>query len=316
MKKIFLCLLLAMTFQISFANTFSEKPIKVIVPLGPGGGVDIIARVLSKNLAEIWKVPVIVENRPGAAGVIGGKFVAESEPDGNTLLFYVAGTYASLQTFDTKDFKFNWEKELTSLSSIHGTPFVLVVPSKTGIKNLKELQDSVKSSGLSFGSTSSGSPLHIYGELIAEKVGAKPIHVPYKAMGQAMVDVLNGNLDMLVANSTLLMPHIQSGALTPLVVFSNREYTELPGVPTIKALGNSDFNNLIVSYNFFVNSKTPDSIKEKLRNDITEATKMSLEELRDKKLIDRNFVSRKDQHLEIDSIVKSWKNATSKLVKN
>lgn len=316
MKKLFLSLLMLLSFSLAVANPISEKPVKVVVPLGPGGGVDIIARVLSKNLSEIWKVPVIVENRPGAGGIIGGKHVAESEPDGNTLLFYVAGTYASFFAFENKDFGFNWEKELTPLSSLHSTPFVLVVPSKSGIKNLKELQDSVKPSGLSFGSTAAGSPLHIYGELISERVKAKPIHVPYKAMGQAIVDILNGNLDMLVVNSTLVMQHIQSGALTPLMVFSNKEYPDLPGVPTIRSLANPEFNGLIVSYNFFVNSKTPESLKEKLRNDINQATKMSLEELREKKLIDRNYVPQKDLHLELDGIVKSWKKATVKLVNN
>ncbi len=316
MKKMFLCFLLAITFGMSSANTFFEKPVKVIVPLGPGGGVDIIARVLSKNLTEIWKIPVIVENRPGASAIIGGKFVAESVPDGNTLLFYNAATYASHTILDPKDFNFNWEKELSILNHLQGTHFVLVVPSKMGIKNLKELQDSVKSSGLSFGSTSAGSPSHTYGELIAEKLEAKSIHVIYKAQGQAILDILNGNLNMLIVNSTLVMQHIQTGALTPLVVFSNKESLELPGVPTIKTLGNSDFNNLTITYNFFVTSKAPDSVKQKLRTDINEAIKMSLDELRDKKLIDVNYVPRKDQHSEFDSIIKSWKNATSKLVKN
>lgn len=312
MRKFILGLFLSILALVGNANAFPERPVKVVVPVGPGGGLDIFARIISKNLSELWKVPVIVENRPGASGVIGSNVVIESPPDGHTLLLYTTGSFVSLDYFEKKE-NFFWERDLTILSMAHTPPFVLVTSSKSNVKNLKELEEKTKKNGATFGSTAAGSPLHVYGEFIADKINVNPIHTPYKAMGQAIVDVINGNLDFLVLNSSLIQQHVQSGAVSPLLVFNNKGMPEFPNTPNLRNIGASEMGNLVVSYSFMTNSKVSEKIKEKLISDIFEATNMSLSELREKKIIDATFNPTKNFDNEIKSIIKTWKTISSKI---
>lgn len=314
MKKFLSTLFFAMSCSFAIAGNFPEKPVKIIVPSGPGGGLDVIARIFSKNLSELWKNPVIVENRPAADGTIAGNLVINGDSDGHTLLFYTTGAYASLQALDKK-YEFSWEEGLTPLSSLHSAPFVLVVSSKSKTKNFEDFRKN-HNGEVTFGSTGLGSPTHVYGEAIIKKVGAKPILVNYKTVGQSLTDVIAGNLDSVVFNSTLIKPHVESGSVVPILIFSDKQMADFPNVPTIKGVGYSEFSNLIVSYNFFVSSKVSENMKEKLKKDIHKATLLSLQELREKRMIDSNFTPREDFNRELEQITNSWKNATSKLNKN
>lgn len=285
MKKIMYALMaFALSFNVYSQNPTDKQTVKIIVPTAAGGGLDAISRIVGKNLSEIMKVPVIVENKPGANGVIAAKSVLSEESNGRTLLFYAPHSYTLNNLFtDNPSQVFEWEKELSPVSMMYWSPFMLLVNKKINVNNLPELKEKFKNKEISFGSTGSGTPLHIYSEVIFDKLGMKSLHVPYKSLPMATNDLLNGTLDVVVAGS--LMPHIKAGNLTPLLIFSDKANSEFPNVQTMTGAF-SEFSNLKVVGSFLVNKDTDPAIREKLRKDIELATRNTMEELRQRSLID------------------------------
>lgn len=311
MKKILLALAgMLLSLQV-FANVFPDKPVKVIVATGPGGGLDIMTRIIAKNLEDIWKVPVIVENKPGAAAMIATNSLLEAKSDGYTLLFYASTSYAAAQGMTKKD-PFMWEDHLDALAVLHNPPFVLVVNSKRNIKNLKELAEQGKDKGLSYGSTVTGSPLHIYGAIAAEKMNVKGILVSYKGVPQSIVDVMNNSLDYVVLNWGNVSQHVQAGTLTPLFVFSEQKLPGYPDVPNLSSRNFSEYRKMIGNYNFFIKKDAPEAIKLRLQKDIDQAIKISMPELLQKNLVGNMYSSKVDRE-EIRLVDRLWKSAAEKL---
>lgn len=279
-----------MTFLLSFGVQLqalaSEKPIKIIVPTGAGGGLDLISRIIGKNLSEIMNVPVIVENRPGGNGVVAAKFVLNEENDGRTLLFFTPHAYSVNNIFsESKKDIFEWEKELIPVSVLHWSPFLLLVNKKANINNLVELKEKFKNKEITFGSTGIGTPVHIYGEITFEKLGIKSIHVPYKGWPQLTADILNGSIDVVVAVS--LGELIKGGNLIPLVSFSEKAPKEFSNIQTMT--GNfSEFSNLKMPASFLLNKRTPDDVRLAMMKNIELASIRSRDELALKGLIDTN----------------------------
>ena len=301
---------MVLSFQV-FANTFPDRAVKVVVPTGPGGGLDIMARTIAKNLEELWKTPVVVENKPGGNAMIATNSVLESKSDGYTLLFYATTTYAGFQGMNKKE-TFDWQDHLSPLSVMHSPPFVLVVNSARNIKTLKELSEYGKARGLTYGNTAAGSPLHLYGAIAADKMNVKGILTPYKSVPQAIVDILNNNLDYVVLNWSNVIQHVQAGTMTPLFVFDDQRLQGFPNVPNLNSPGFTEYKKLIVSYNFLAKKDTPDSIRLKLQKDIDQAIKMSMNELLQKNLISNNYNSKVDME-EIRASSRLWKSVSEKL---
>ena len=313
MKKIMYALI---AFALSF-NVYSQSPtdkqtVKIIVPTAAGGGLDAISRIVGKNLSEIMKVPVIVENKPGANGIIAAKSVLSEEPNGRTLLFYAPHSYTLNNLFaESGNQTFEWYKELTPVSMMYWSPFILAVNKKMNVNNISELREKFKNKEISFGSTGSGTPLHIYSEVIFDKLGTKSIHVPYKSLPLVVNDLLNGTLDVVVAGPGTLATHIKAGNLTPLLTFSDKVNTEFPNVQTMTGTF-SEYSNLKVVGSFLVSKDTDPAIREKLRKDFELAKRNTMEELRQRGLIDASENMVLDEK-KMKQVEKNWIIAVEKV---
>jgi tripartite-type tricarboxylate transporter receptor subunit TctC len=210
------------------AQGFPAKPVKVVVPFPPGGGADTLARVMGPYLAKAWGQSVIVENKPGASGHIGAEAVAASPADGYTLL--MAST-AALSERNVAQFV---PVTLTSASA-----YVIVANPKVAANSVKELIAFGKANPgkLSFGSSGTGAASHLAGELFGAMAGIQMLHVPYKGTGQAVTDLLAGQIDLMFAPAQTAMPHVRGGKLKALAVTSAKRSATLPDLPTAAESG-------------------------------------------------------------------------------
>jgi tripartite-type tricarboxylate transporter receptor subunit TctC len=310
MKKIIVLMSLFLSFGVYSESKIDREPIKIIVPAGAGGGLDLTARIIGKSLSEIRKIPVIVENKPGANGLIAAKSVLNEPSNGKTLLFYSPHffTISNLFSDSSKDI-FEWNKELTAVSLMPTKSFVLLVGKNSNINNLSDLREKFKNKEITFGSTGVGTPLQIYPEMFFNQLGIKSIHVPYKSYPQIVTEVINGTLDVVVGAS--LGPQIKSGNLIPLFIFSNKIDSDFPNVPVAREEF-SKFSNLRVVVNFLVHKNTESQIKQDLIEDIELATKKSMEELKQKNLINPNEDAVYDEKT-MQQIENAWISAVERI---
>jgi tripartite-type tricarboxylate transporter receptor subunit TctC len=219
------------------AQTYPDKPIKLIVPLGAGGTPDVIARLVAQRLSPRLGQPVVVENRPGAGATIGLKAVATAEPNGYTLL---VGSTSSLAINPTlyKKLDFTAAKDLVPVAMWATIPNVLVVDSAVPASTLAELVAYSKQNPgkLHHGSTL-GTPPHLLGEFVRARSGADMTYVPYKGRGSAMADLLGGQIQVTADSLATLAPYFEQGKVRPLLVTSAARLPELPNVPTMAELG-------------------------------------------------------------------------------
>jgi tripartite-type tricarboxylate transporter receptor subunit TctC len=276
MKKILALVVFLLAWLLSpsqaFANdTFEPKgPVKLIVPFPPGGGTDAAARLLGEKLSVQWKQQVIIENRSGAQGNIGTAFVSKANGDGLTLLLAHQGVF-TVNPFLYKDIGFDALKDFTAVARVTQQPFVLVANPKMPFKTLKELETYSRSSPgkLSFGSSASGPQLAV--EMFKFETKSDLVHVAYKGAGPAVVDVLAGHIDLMVANPASVAQHVQSGKLNALVLFGKEAVQVLPGAPTALAAGYPGLADIVEWYGIAVPASTPQRIVEQLHHDINVA---------------------------------------------
>ena len=204
------------------------KPVKIIVPFPPGGGADTLARVMAPKLGEMWGQPVLIENRPGAAGMIGADAVAQSPADGLTLLM---SSTASLTEKNVAQF--------APISLVSASAYVIVVNADVKANNIRELIALAKLSPgkLAFGSSGTGAASHLAGELFKSMANVDLLHVPYKGTGQALTDLLGGQVQVMFAPPPTVLPHVQSGKLRALAVTSDKRSQTMPQIPTVAESG-------------------------------------------------------------------------------
>lgn len=221
-------LLLAAFAAAAAAQGYPARPVRIIVPFPPGGGADTLARVMSAPLASRWGQPVIVENRPGASGHIGADAVAQSAPDGYTLLM------ASTAALDARNVS-----KFAPLTLASASAYVIVANPKVKASSVRELIAEAKArpGALSFGSSGTGAASHLAGELFAAMAGVKLLHVPYKGTGQAVTDLLAGQIDLMFAPAQTAMPYVAAGRLKALAVTSGKRAATLPDLPTAAESG-------------------------------------------------------------------------------
>ena len=205
-KALALGLILAATG--AWAQPFPTKPVTIIVPYPPSGSNDVFARALGKKLSDVWKQPVIIENKPGAGGAIGAAIANKAAPDGYTLLFLSSSftTAAAIQP----NLPFDSVTGFTPIASVAKGPMVLTVKNDLPVKTVGELIALAKSQPgkLNYGSSGQGSINHFATELFATSAGIKMTHVPYKGMGPATTDAIAGHIDVLVASAPSIMQHV------------------------------------------------------------------------------------------------------------
>lgn len=216
---------------------YPAKPVRIIVPLAPGGNVDLVARALGQRLAESLGQQVIIENRPGASSLVGTQFVAKAAPDGYTLLA-MANTFAAVPAVLSKP-GYDAVKDFTGITQTCRLPQVLVVTPTLPVRSVKDLVALARArpGELVYASAGLGSTGHFAAELFNKQAGVKMLHVPYKGNAPAIVDVIAGHVMMIYDQVSTSAPHVQSGKLRALAVTVRQPVALLPGVPTIEQSG-------------------------------------------------------------------------------
>jgi len=241
----------------ALAQAFPARPVKIVVPFPPGGGADTLARIMVPHLARIWGQPVVVENKPGASGHIGADMVAQSPADGYTLL--MAST-AALSEKNVRNF--------APVTLVSASAYVIVANPKVKAGTVRELIAEAKADPgrLSFGSSGTGAASHLSAELFAAMAGIKLLHVPYKGTGQAVTDLLAGQIDLMFAPAQTAMPHVQAGKLKALAVTSARRAATLPNLPTAAESGLPGYEAL-GWFGLLAPAATPVAVVEKVSAD-------------------------------------------------
>ncbi|MBV7483760.1 tripartite tricarboxylate transporter substrate binding protein [Bordetella sp. BOR01] len=254
------------------AATFPDKPVRMIVPWPPGGSTDLIARMMAKKLNEQWKVPVVVENKPGASGIIGSGALAKAAPDGYTI-GWIISTHAVNPSLH-KELPYDSRKDFAPVALIASMPDYLVVNPKVPAKNLQDLVVLMKKQPgkMTFASAGTGTSTHLAGELFKQTAGVDIIHVPYKGGSPAITDLTGGQVDLMFANSGSILPFIRGEKVPALAVTSAARNAEFTATPTVAESGYPDFE-VNEWYGLAAPAGTPSGILEKIQKDVLAAAK-------------------------------------------
>ena len=255
----------------AFAQAYPAKPIRLIVGFAPGGGTDTVSRVLGQKLSEWWGQQVIVENRAGATGTIGADFVAKSPPDGYTLLMgHVNSNAIAPSVF--KKLPYNAERDFVTVGYVGYVPNVLAVHPSVPAHSVKELVALAKArpGELTYASSGVGSTQHLAGEKFMLDTGTKMIHVPYKGSGQAIVDLVAGQVSLNFDTMPPVLEHIKAGKLRALAVTTPKRAGGLPDVPTLSETGLKGFD-MTNWYGMMGPAGVPRDVVAKINADVNKA---------------------------------------------
>ncbi|TFZ05718.1 tripartite tricarboxylate transporter substrate binding protein [Ramlibacter henchirensis] len=279
MKAIFRFLLL-LTFAVGAAHAqFPNKPIRLILSTSPGGGADVTARLIAPKLSEGLGQNVVVENRPGASGMIAGEYVARQPADGYTILLDIT-THAVNPALYPK-MPYEPLKDLVPVTQVMQAPNVLVVHPSVPVNNVREFIAYAKGQTppLAVASSGNGSAQHLAAEMFKMRTGLDLVHVPYKGGGPALADVVAGQVPVFFALLSSATPHIKAGRLKPLAVTGSTRAQSMPELPTIAEAGLSgyeiyDFNGL------FLPARTPPEIVQRWQREV--ARVLAMPEIRER----------------------------------
>jgi tripartite-type tricarboxylate transporter receptor subunit TctC len=262
---------LALHAGAAHAQAYPTKPVRMIVGFPPGGGTDILARIVAQKLSDAWGQQIVVENRPGASATIGANAVARSAPDGYTLLMGQLTSNAIAPALYPK-LPYDALRDLVPITLVGTSPNVLVVNPAVPAKSLAELVANAKAQPgrLTYASSGPGSLQHIAAELFKSMAGVDLVHVPFKGSGQAIVDLVAGQVDMNFDAIPPTIQHIRSGKLRPLAVTSARRASGLMDVPTIAESGYPGYD-LTTWWGLFAPTGTPNDVLERVHADSSAA---------------------------------------------
>ena len=268
MRKLLLALAALAVSVAAHSQQFPNRPVKIIVPFGPGGFTDVAARILQKELAPALGQAVIIENRPGAGSTIGTDAVAKAAPDGYTLVMISTAHVISPHLY--KQMPYDPLKDFTPVMKLAEGPYVLVVHPSLPAKNVAELVALAKAQPgtIDYASSGNGSAQHLVGALFTTMAGVNLNHVPYKGSNQAMNDVLGGQVKVSFVGVPNALPNLNSGKLKALGVSTAKRYAELPDVPTIAEAGVPGYDATIW-LGLLAPPGTPREIVAKLNADIS-----------------------------------------------
>ena len=217
------------------AADFPSKPVRLIVPYPPGGALDIEARLMATKLHDSWRQPVIVENRPGASGVLGVDFVAKSAPDGHIL---VVNALQMVMTPHLQRTPYDLARDLVAVVKFAEVFYVMAVSPRTGVSTIGELVERAKKEPgrLNYGSGGNGGALHLYVELVKRAANINLTHIPYKGNALAMQALLAGDVDVIFDISGSIIPLAKAGRVRPLMVTGAKPLQGLPNVPPLESV--------------------------------------------------------------------------------
>lgn len=255
----------------AISQSFPNKPVRFVVAYPPGGATDITARILGRALDKRWGQSVIVDNRPGASGMIGAEVVVRSAPDGYTLLVGYTPE-VSLNKLIFRKMNYDPERDLLPITLLTSSPLVLAVHPSVAVKSVRDLIALAKSSPgtVNYATPGIGGQQHLASEYLALATGAKFTHVPYKGTGQAMTDLLGGQVQMMFASIAPLLPHLRAGKLVPLGIADVKRSSLLPEVPTFSESGIERFE-FVNWFGLFAPAGTRPALIEQLNRDVVAA---------------------------------------------
>lgn len=252
---------------------YPDQPVKVVVPFPPGGFMDIVARVATDRLAHNLGRPVVVENRAGAGGKIGEEVVANSKPDGYTLLVDLAIRPTLMQALPTSEPDIDILNAFTPIGPIGSSPMLLVAAPTLGVKDFASFMAKIRAEPdkHSYASVGVGSPGHIAAAQLANQFGLKAVHAPYRGGGPALQDLVAGVVSWIVVTPTGTMSLIEAGKIVPLALYNPTRLKQLPNVPTLGELGYPAFRDVVMSVYLMAPAATPKPVIDRLSAAILEA---------------------------------------------
>jgi len=253
------------------AQPYPVKPIRMIVPLAPGGPSDILARAMALKMGESMKQAVVVDNRTGAGGLIGTDIAAKAPADGYNLLLIAVATYTINANLHRK-LPFDPRKDLAPVSVLAAAPYVLVVHPSLPVKTFRDLValSKTRAKDLNYGSGGTGTGPQLAFELVMQQAGMKITHVPYKGTGPALNDIIAGQVQVANFNMIAAMPVVSAGRLRPIAVGGAKRYAKLPDVPTFGELGIKGFE-VPTGHMIMVPGATPRDIIARLHQEAVKA---------------------------------------------
>lgn len=252
------------------AQNWPEKPIRIVVPFGAGGSVDMIARAIGQEMAKRLGQPVLVENRTGAGGNIAADHVVKSAPDGYTLLMASPGNAVNATLYSKLPFK--PATDYTQVALIAGVPTAMLAGPATPGNNFKEFMADARTrnGSLNFGSGGAGTTEHLSAEMLKAAAGIKMTHIPYKGGAASMNDLMGGQINLMFSNLSQSLPHIRSGKMRVFAVASAQRHPALPDTPTFVELGYPDFK-VSVWWGLMGPAKMPAAVVNKINATVNEA---------------------------------------------
>jgi tripartite-type tricarboxylate transporter receptor subunit TctC len=259
---------LAQTQQYKPEGRFIFQPVRLIVPNAPGGPTDTVARVVGQKLAERLGVAVIVDNRPGASGTVGGDIVAKSAPDGRTLLLASSSAFVSTPIL-FPNAPYDGRRDFALITGLVWLPYLLLVNPAKGPASVRDFiaLAKAKPGALNYGSAGTGTTSHLVGAMFAAAAGIEVAHIPYKGSSLAAIDLMGGQLQFEFEATAGSMPHVLSGRLRALGITSAKRVSFLPEVPTIAESGVSGFEASI-THGIAATAKTPAALVARLNREI------------------------------------------------
>lgn len=257
----------------STSNAYPIKPVRVIISTSPSGGTDFATRIFGQKLTELWGQSVVMDNRPGATGMIGLDVVAHANPDGYTLLVMNVGHLITAAL--SEKLNFDVMKDLTPISVIATTPVMFVVHPSVSARSIQEFVALAKSQPgkLLYASGGSGGVQHLATELFKQEAKIDLVHVPYKGTGPGLIDLLGGQVQLTLTSVPSVLPHVQSGKLRALAVTGSARVPAASNVPTFKESGLPSVS-VEIWYGLLAPSRTPAYIIEKIASSVAEVANM------------------------------------------
>jgi tripartite-type tricarboxylate transporter receptor subunit TctC len=268
-------LLFGGTTDYSFAQTYPNKAVRMIVPFPPGGGADFLGRVVGQKLSEQLGQPVVVDNRAGASGNIGAELVAKAPSDGYTILMGALTSHSINYTLERKILRYDLKKDFVPITTIASVPPVLVVNPSVPARSLKELvaHAKAKPGQLSYGSSGAGSPQRLVAELFKLRTGVDMLHVPFQGTGPVIIAVIGGQVQLAFEAMTATLPQITAGKLRALAVTTAQRVPTLPDVPTATEAGLPNFE-VSSTFGILAPANTPRPIVNRLNNELVKIVQL------------------------------------------
>ena len=268
MTKTLAAVLAALLPLAAAAQGYPTKPVKIVAPVQPGGGVDLTARTVAEQLTKSMGQSFIVENVSGGGGVIASQNVARAAPDGYTLMLGYVATHGTVPA--VRKVPYDAVKDFTPIAMVAGTPNVLVAGAGLPVTDMKSLVDYAKKNKVSYGSAGQGSLTHLAMEQFRTAAGFDAVHAAYRGIGPAITDVLGGQTQMMMPGLAAAVPHIRAGKMKPIAVTGLKRHPLLPEVPTFEELGYKGFDG-VQWYAIVGPARLPPEITKRLNEEINKA---------------------------------------------